>query len=148
MEQRRSPHLPGRPHGLLHLQPAGPGLGDSINTPAGEVEPWIAPDESYLIFSGRGRKDGVGGFDLYSSRRDGAAWRKAKLVGGGVNTKALDFNPSVSPDGKWIYFSSTRPHTGPVGERFDVPRNDSTVVGIGNGKGDIYRVPLSVIERE
>jgi Tol biopolymer transport system component len=121
-------------------------LGDSINTPAGEVEPWIAPDESYLIFSGRGRKDGIGGFDIYSSRRDGAAWRKAQLVGSGVNTKALDFNPSVSPDGKWLYFSSTRPHTGPVGERFDSPRSDSTVAGIGNGKGDIYRVPLSVIE--
>ena len=26
-------------------------LGDSINTRFGEVEPWIAPDESYLIFS-------------------------------------------------------------------------------------------------
>ncbi|HET9251452.1 MAG TPA: Xaa-Pro aminopeptidase [Candidatus Eisenbacteria bacterium] len=116
-------------------------LGDSINTSRGEVEPWIARDESYLIFSGRGRPDGVGGFDLYVSHRRNGKWTKARPIEA-VNTKALEFNPSVSPDGKWLYFSSTRPHTGPVGERLDVPRNDSTVVGIGRGTGDIYRMSL------
>jgi Tol biopolymer transport system component len=119
-------------------------LGDSINTSRGEVEPWIARDESYLIFSGRGRSDGVGGFDLYLSRRVGGTWSKARPIDG-VNTMGLEFNQSVSPDGKWLYFSSTRPHEGPLGERLDVPPNDSTVVGIGKGTGDIYRIPLRVI---
>ena len=119
-------------------------LGDAINTNRGEVEPWIARDESYLIFSGRGRPDGVGGFDLYLSRRVDGKWTKARPIDV-VNTKALEFNQTVSPDGKWLYFSSTRPHEGAVGERFDVPRNDSAVAGIGKGTGDIYRIPLRAI---
>jgi Tol biopolymer transport system component len=117
-------------------------LGDSINTAANEVEPWIAPDESYLIFSGMGRADSVGRYDIYVSRRGRAGWRRARPAPAGVNSRWLDFNQSVSPDGQWLYFSSTRPHTGPLGERFDFPRNDSTVAGIGNRKGDIYRVPV------
>jgi Tol biopolymer transport system component len=120
-------------------------LGDSINTSGGEVEPWIAPDESYLIFSGRGRADGVDKFDIYVSRRTPGGWGRAHLVEGGVSTRWLDFNQSVSPDGKWLYFSSTRPNPGPIGDRFDVPPDDSLVTGIGNGKGDIYRIPLSAL---
>ena len=122
-------------------------LGDSINTARGEVEPWIARDESYLIFSGRGRPDGVGGFDLYLSRRVNGTWSQARPIAE-VNTKALEFNQSVSPDGKWLYFSSTRPHEGPLGERLDTPRDDSKVAGIGRGTGDIYRLPLSAIGLE
>jgi len=79
------------------------------------------------------------------SRREGGQWTKARPIGAGVNSRWLDFNQSVSPDGRWLYFSSTRPHTGPVGDRFDHPRNDSTVAGIGNGKGDIYRISLDAI---
>ncbi|MFN2397500.1 MAG: hypothetical protein ABR543_02470 [Gemmatimonadaceae bacterium] len=43
-----------------------------------------------------------------------------------------------------MYFSSTRAHSGPIGDRFDWPRNDAMVAGIGDTtKGDIYRVPMS-----
>jgi hypothetical protein len=120
-------------------------LGEAINTPAGEVEPWIAPDESYLIFSARGRKDGIGGFDLYLSRRNQGAWGPPRLLGHGVNTPQLDFNQSVSPDGKYLYFSSTRPYTGPQPRQVDSAASSSALVGIGNGKGDIYRIPLRAL---
>jgi hypothetical protein len=120
-------------------------LGETINTPAGEVEPWIAPDESYLIFSARGRKDGIGGFDLYLSRRNQGAWGPPRLLGHDVNTPELDFNQSVSPDGKYLYFSSTRPYTGPQPRRVDSAASNSETIGIGNGKGDIYRIPLRAL---
>jgi Tol biopolymer transport system component len=120
-------------------------LGEAINTPAGEVEPWIAPDESYLIFSGRGRKDGVGAFDLYVSRRGPSGWGPAKLIGHGVNSPQADFNQSVSPDGKYLYFSSTRPYAGPKPRRVDSAASDSALIGIGNGKGDIYRIPVKAL---
>ena len=116
-------------------------LGDRVNSAADEVEPWIAPDGSYLVFSGKARADQTGGYDLYASRRAGASW-DAPAPLAGVNTRSHEFNQSVSPDGQWLYFSSTRPHQGPVGERFDVPRNEANVAGIGNGKGDIYRVAM------
>jgi enamine deaminase RidA (YjgF/YER057c/UK114 family) len=99
-------------------------LGPAINTAAHEVEPWIAPDESYLIVAGLRRPDGVGGYDLFLSRR-GADGRfaAATLIGGGLNTAGSEWNHSVSPDGAWLYFTRT-----PVG-----------------GKGDIYRIPMETI---
>jgi hypothetical protein len=62
-----------------------------------------------------------------------------------VNTTASDFNQSVSPEGRWLYFSSTRPHPGPVGQRFDAPPDDRNISGIGDGKGDIYRIDMRVL---
>ncbi|HEX3234889.1 MAG TPA: hypothetical protein VHR41_11875 [Gemmatimonadales bacterium] len=115
-------------------------LGSTINSASGEVEPWIAPDESYLIFSALGRSDSTGRYDLYLSRRSGGAWQRPVPLSG-VNTRWNEFNQSVSPNGQWLYFSSTRPYGGPLGERFDVPRDEANVAGIGNGKGDIYRIP-------
>jgi Tol biopolymer transport system component len=116
-------------------------LGPSLNSAADEVEPWVAPDGSYLIFSAKARPDSTGRYDLYLSRRAGASWQAPEPLAS-VNTDWHEFNQSVSPDGQWLYFSSTRPHSGPVGERFDSPRNDASIAGIGNGKGDIYRISM------
>jgi len=121
-------------------------LGDAINTAAAEVEPWISPDESYLIFSAKGRTDGLGGYDLYLSRKRDGRWLPARRLPEPINSRASEYNHSVSPDGRWLYFSSTRPFAGPIGARFDVPRDDAAIRGIGNGKtGDIYRVAISAL---
>jgi Tol biopolymer transport system component len=117
-------------------------LGPAINSAANEVEPWVAPDESYLIFSATGRSDSTGRYDLYLSRRKGNTWQRPEPLSS-VNTSASEFNQSVSPDGRWLYFSTTRRHDGPLGDRFDTPRNEASIAGIGNGKGDIYRIPMS-----
>jgi Tol biopolymer transport system component len=117
-------------------------LGAMINTAANEVEPWVAPDGSYLIFSATERPDNAGAYDLYLSRRLGNTWRDPEPIAS-VNTRAAEFNQSISPDGRWLYFSSTRRRTGPLGERFDTPRTDASIAGIGNGKGDIYRIQMS-----
>lgn len=98
-------------------------LGDAVNSAALEVEPWIAPDESYLIFSALHRSGGRGGYDLYVSRRVGGRWRPATPLPGGVNTDASEWNHSVSPDGAWLYF--TRSSRG--------------------RKGDMYRVPMAAV---
>ncbi|MFC2156056.1 hypothetical protein ACFLRB_06175 [Acidobacteriota bacterium] len=42
-------------------------LGISINTEYNERDPFIAPDESYILFCCRDRKDGSGANDLYIS---------------------------------------------------------------------------------
>jgi Tol biopolymer transport system component len=121
-------------------------LGDSANTPGGEIEPWIAPDESYLIISGARRPDSVGSYDLYISKRRNGVWQKSRPIGAGINTPAVEFNPSVTPDGNWLFFSSNRPHASPYGPRFDNLRDQRRVQGIGNGKtGDIYRVPMRAV---
>jgi Tol biopolymer transport system component len=120
-------------------------LGDAINSPAHEVEAWIAPDESYLVFSALRRAGGLGGYDLYLSRRRAGRWEKATPLPRPINSAASDWNHSVSPDGRWLYFTSTRPLAVAVGQRLDTPRDDGAVAGIGNGKGDMYRVPMSAL---
>ena len=129
-----------RPTGVHYAEPEN--LGDSINTKAGEVEPWIAPDESYLIFSGQ-RPDGPGGFDLFVSERRNGVWQRARPLDR-VNSPKGDFNHSVSPDGKFFFFSSTRgtfdsipPASLPYAEM------QRRLTAAGNGLGDIYRIPFS-----
>jgi hypothetical protein len=90
----------GWPAGKADRYAAPVNLGDSINTKFGEVEPWIAPDESYLIFSAGGRAEGKGGLDLYISFRRDGTWSMARPLGHRHHSEAFDFNPSVSPDGE------------------------------------------------
>jgi Tol biopolymer transport system component len=121
-------------------------LGEAINTAGNEVEPWVAPDESYLIFSALDRADTLGSYDLFISRKVAGRWTPARRLPEPINSRGRDFNQSVSPDGQWLYFSSTRPRSGPLGPRFDEPRDDAAIRGIGNGKtGDIYRVAMRAV---
>ena len=76
-------------------------LGDSVNTADGEYNAFVARDESYLIF---GRRN-----DLFVSfRRADGTWTRAVAMGAGVNSPRMDYCPSASPDGEYLFFTSTR----------------------------------------
>jgi hypothetical protein len=68
------------------------------------AHPFIAPDESYIIFDSR-REGGYGTSDLYISFRaaDGS-WGPAINMGDKINTTNAENYPSVSPDGKFLFF--------------------------------------------
>jgi Tol biopolymer transport system component len=118
-------------------------VGDSVNTRFGEVEPWIAPDESYLIFSAIGRPDGLGDHDLYISYRRRGVWQRPLHLPAPINSPAGDMNPSVSPDGKYLYFSSSRSVFDNVPARpYDYRELSRRLMSPGNGLGDIYRVEM------
>ena len=81
-------------------------LGASINTKYLEHDPFIAPDESYILFTSVDRPEGFGTGDLYiSSRRKDGTWTKSKNMGKAFNTSGYDFCPIVSPDGKYFFFT-------------------------------------------
>jgi L-ascorbate metabolism protein UlaG (beta-lactamase superfamily) len=86
-------------------------LPQSINQ-AGSLNwtPFIAPDESYLLFSSN-RHDRRGGGDLYISRRsvDGS-WTEPVSLGEPVNSGQQERFPMLSPDGRYLFF--TRPTPG------------------------------------
>lgn len=83
-------------------------LSDSINSPEYEGHPSIAPDESYLIFDAS-RSDVNGKGDMYISfRNHNGEWLKAINMGGNVNSPGREYNPFVSYDGKYIFFTSNR----------------------------------------
>ncbi len=67
--------------------------------------PFIAPDESYLIFDGK-REGGFGDSDLYISyqQQDGS-WGEAINLGDKINTDAWEAAASVTPDGKYLFFN-------------------------------------------
>jgi Tol biopolymer transport system component len=83
-------------------------LAEPINSAANEVEPFIAPDESYIIFAGTGLPESRGAYDLYISFRRDNAWTKPRNLGDTINSVGWDFSPKVSPDGKWFFFTSNR----------------------------------------
>jgi Tol biopolymer transport system component len=97
-------------------------LGDAINLKNYiQVMPYISPDEKILIFGSLGRPDQLfsGGFpywrvDLYISLNRHGVWTPARLLGFGINSFADDEYPSISPDGRYFFFSSAR-------SSFDVP---------------------------
>ncbi len=81
-------------------------LGDAINTKRYEADVFIAPDESYIIFS-TARKDGFGNGDLYISFKNATgAWSTAKNMGAVINTKSNELCPFVSKDGKYLFYTS------------------------------------------
>ncbi|MDP3469965.1 MAG: OmpA family protein [Daejeonella sp.] len=68
----------------------------------------ISPDGNYLFFTGCNRPDGLGRCDIYISRWEGNGWSKPFNIGAPVNTPGWESQPSISADGRTLYFVSTR----------------------------------------
>ncbi|WP_262696324.1 TolB-like translocation protein [Kordiimonas aquimaris] len=80
-------------------------LSKEINTGTWNAHPFIAPDESYIIWDGR-RDSGFGHADIYISfRQDNGSWGNAINMGDKVNTEAWEAGASVTPDGKYLFFN-------------------------------------------
>lgn len=79
-------------------------LGKNING-GRSFHPFIAPDESYLIFDGK-RNGGYGDSDLYISyRQQDGSWGDPINLGDKVNTAAWEAVANVTPDGKYLFFN-------------------------------------------
>ncbi len=85
-------------------QPPQP-LGPDINTGAFTAHPFIAPDESYLIWDSE-RPEGYGDSDLYISfRQPDGTWGPAANLGPGVNSPRWEAFGTVTPDGRYLLFN-------------------------------------------
>jgi hypothetical protein len=79
-------------------------LDDYVNSPAQDAHPFIAPDESYLIFDSN-RPGGYGSSDLYVCfKEEDNSWGEAFNLGESINTPAYEAIPSVSPGGEYLFF--------------------------------------------
>lgn len=90
-------------------------LGNHINTGKWTAHPFIAPDDSYLIWDSE-KDSGFGDNDLYISfkQKDGS-WGPAINLGDKINTEADEAYGSVTPDGKYFFF-----HRGYGGDTGDI----------------------------
>jgi Tol biopolymer transport system component len=131
---------------LINGQYARPeNLGDAINTSFVESGPYIAPDESYIIFN-RYRSDTGNGLHISFRKNDGS-WSKAISMGREINTENTGFHGFVSPDNKYLFFTSSR------NPYFPHPDHNLTydeIVKIFNsplnGSYNIYWVSTDIIE--
>lgn len=71
-----------------------------LNGKADVMDPFVAPDESYIVF--------VSGSDLYISFRKSNNWQVGQKLEPGINNGDAISNPYVSRDGKTLYYTSAR----------------------------------------
>lgn len=83
-------------------------LGAPINTEGTEMAPFLHPDGRTLYFSSN-RHVGMGGFDLFMSRRgEDGKWKEPVNLGFPINTQGDEINFFVAADGKTAFISSQR----------------------------------------
>ncbi len=84
-------------------------LSDIINTRYyNEGAQSISQDGRYLFFTGCNRPDGRGRCDIYIAERKGNNWGKPVDLNPPVNTGAWESQPSISADGRTLYFVSNK----------------------------------------
>ncbi len=105
-----------------------------VNSKSVDGYPFIAHDESFLIF-GSFRPGSIGMSDLYVSfqRMDGS-WTKPKNLGRKINSEAKEGYPFVTVDRKYLFFMSSR-----------ISRLNSQ--RIPDGPGNVYWVKADFIYR-
>jgi len=83
-------------------------LSEPINTEHHEVDPFIAPDESYLIFCSD-KPGGYGREDIYVTfqQKDGS-WSRPVNMGDKINSPHDEYIPYVTPDGKYFFFTTNK----------------------------------------
>jgi hypothetical protein len=121
-------------------------LGAGVNSAATEVDSYVAPDQSFVVFAGFGRPDDMGGGDLYISERVNGAFGPARHLGNGINSPAREYCPAASPDGKYFFFTSFRGFGDRVPDRpWTFLDLQSGLKSILNGFGNIYQIDMSAL---
>ncbi len=84
-------------------------IGDPVNTPDNEGAQCISADGRLLFFTACGRPDGLGSCDIYMSVRGAnGQWSDPVNLGSPVNSGGWESQPSVSADGRYLFFVSNR----------------------------------------
>jgi Tol biopolymer transport system component len=117
-------------------------LGKVINTSGYESWPFIAPDESYLLY------ESDDGDLMISFRNEDASWAPPKNLSEKMNfTGGQDRFPLLSNDGRCLFFVSSK-WLGP--RYFDKPLTLEEVKAkaqsYSNGLGNVYWVDAKIIE--
>lgn len=119
-------------------------LCNAINTRFDEVDPFIAPDESYILYGASG-PDGDGLYINFKNQED--LWMKAINMSRNTDLPSDANCPSVTRDGKYLFFTSFQKH---FNNYSDIPITYEEKIRIlnspGNGNTDIYWVDAEIIE--
>ncbi len=137
-------------------------LGPEINSEVSDDDPFVSPDERILVFASTGdgpptdkdRPETIAGGgvlyprgDLYGSvSAGGGRWSGARHLGHGVNTFANESSPSLTPDGRYLFFTSERsPFSVPPERRMNAREIDAALGGTQNGHGNVFFVSVDAL---
>jgi OmpA-OmpF porin, OOP family len=90
-------------------------VSENINSTNNEGTCTISADGRKLIFTSCAGRRGYGSCDLFQSIRQGDNWSAPVNLGPNINSAAWESQPSLSADGRTLYFVSDRP--GGFGQR-------------------------------
>lgn len=114
-----APARPVTPVAPFALEGEAELVGDGVSTAYSEIR--IAATDALRIWGSTDRPGGPGGWDLWLSRKTAAGWSEPTPAP--FDSPANDFDPAISPDGRYVYFFSNRAG--------------------GAGGDDIYRAPIT-----
>lgn len=111
-----------------------------------DVDPYVAPDESYIVFSSSHRSGNANGHEhLFLVRRQAAGWSVPKPIHDAGEGDFDDGEASVSPDGKWLYFTSSRVTNGAVRrDRVGANAALAQMASWDNSNNNVWRIPRPV----
>jgi hypothetical protein len=136
-------------------------LGPEVNSEFNERDPYVSPDETILIFASSGKNLGDedrretlkgGGVlyaraDLYVSTGGRGIWSKARHLEHGINSVAEEGAPCLTPDGKYLFFTSERsPFTVPEPHRLEAGEIHRMLHSTLNGHGNIFFVSRAALD--
>ncbi len=83
-------------------------MGGDLNSPQQDGAMSITNLGNEMYFASN-RSGGFGSVDIYYSKRKNGKWSVPENLGPTINSVAWETQPSISADGKTLYFVSTRP---------------------------------------
>ncbi len=124
-------------------------LEGSINGPEGEGTATISANGNTIICSYCGdSRENMGNCDLYSSNFENGSWTQLKNMGTTLNSKHYEAQPTLSSDGRVLFFVSDRPggvggldiYTSILNENGDwsEPRNLSATINTADNEGSPF----------
>ena len=118
------------------LQPNGafgaPVLVEGLNSASNDQRPNIRVRDGLEFFFESDRPGTLGGLDLYSSTRENtsSAWSTPVNLGATVNSASAENRPSLSFDGRELYFQSNRPGGFGGADIYVTRRSGPTAAGV------------------
>jgi Tol biopolymer transport system component len=119
---------------------------DSVSSTAYELDCLVAPDESIIFTGCYGRSGGYGNYDIYYSLNRNGAWTGSKNLGPKVNTRFRDYSPRISPDGKYLFYTSEKDFSATQSQISDYPALEKYLHSVLNGSGNIYCIEIKDLD--
>lgn len=123
-------------------------LPEPINSNNSEESPYIAPDESFIIYKSY-RNGDFGNGDIYISYKDpNGGWTNPLNLGEKVNSGYFDSSPFLSSDFEYMFFVSNRiePSAGLSGGLNSIQDVYRFLRSCNNGRTNIYIVKTDNID--